>query len=1841
MTASAARGVAIRIGIEGGDDIRRQFEQIGTEGQTQLQRAGTVDLSGVRQQFEQIGTAASQSAAAAAVSIGTLNVQITETGRATSAAMDEAGRASDTLSGRLASMGGKAQGAADAFNSVAAAGQSLNEVLRLSYTVRTAEDALVSVGHAAAGTASEIDKVVERAVVLRVALSSLRGIGLAIPGVQELMLAGIAIGKVAGIVGDAIEANDSYIASYKRLQDTLVRTNSASGLTATAMEEAAARQAQAGRGIAAAMTAVAEQVVKVRSVTAENLPKVLALSEDLAVKLGKDLPASAKTLTDWMEQGTRAFADMEAAGIRVGYAAEKQAKGFEDAGNKAAVTQTILDAVQRSVGGTAAQMDEGAASVHRFELAWESLITGVGQKLGPFVQMVRDAWKWLTAPLDFPRDLGSMFMENLTDALGTRPLAQQLDRDKKLLADAIAERDRLIEAGGESAFLSVQNVENRIAVLEQRVEKGRAGLKAMGIDPEQVAADGRKLSVTLDDNARKLDAWAKTLDDGLKAAIKPELSDQIKSINAEFEKAKGDLEKLRNPDGSNKAQVDSRIADARRLADAQIENAKEAAGAYDEVGAALSDYLVKLDGERDAVLMSDRERAVMNALIQAEAAARQDDIDLTRDQRAEIAAEAGAIYDLTKSKGLFNQLVGQGKTAQEKYADTVRDATQALTLMQAAGKVSAEDLAAFTRALQEQNPAFKESQRAWGEYFQEVGGEARKIGNDVATHIFDKLMPQDRGNTVVSWFRALFRRIAVEAVNANIFIPIAARVVGAVPGLFGIQTPDGQAPPGQTGTGGGVTGTLTNWGVSKAGSYAIDRMFPGSGGFTGALDTWGYNSLGIGGMAGVMPNASVQASQLAMLQAANPTIPAAELAAGYAPAGSGAITGGLSAYLGAAGAGAFGGMLGGFIGTATNSKAAGGLSGAALGAGSAYLASAMGIGAMGGPIGLAIGAIVGGVMGLLGTQKKSSNYGGAWVETDASGSLVNRASGADSTVGDKLPAIEAAVKQSSDVLNAIVKGGGLSLGGNVLLASATENGAWTTKLGGWGGPVVSASEDAGKTALDALRYMLDHGGASGVPGLTGNADVITAIRNTKASDAQGIASDLDFAKTFRDQLALMNGSLDPVSNQVKQWTDAAKQIGETVKTNIQDWRDKAKELGLATDADLLPALKLGLDAMMGLGPVVEPLRGMAAVTKQAEIQFEQYRSGLQSLGYTTDEISAKQVAFVQKALNDYGKLINETIRLGSIAVEQAIDPTSKLTAADTLRAVGLDLPALPGLATLTRGLDGFLTLADRGTASADNLRGMQAQLNEALRDGYLSADQYSQMIGSLTARFTQGAEAAKAAASFANDLQARLYAAVGNDRSAALLRLDAQQAEELASARAAGYDTTNLLKVQATERGRSAFDLAVKDYTDAIDQQIRAINDNTATARDLASANSQFVASIRQALSDRLINKDLSPLNPLEQLQEATRQLDSAFAAAMNGDTEARSRVLALANTRDGLSKAYYGPTSAYASDFYDTQHKLEQLGMTADDQLDEAQQQVKFADQQIKELQKARDAATRMGERQLASLDSLKSVMDQSYVVWQQSLPALQAITGQNWYGNNNQVNGILNNLLSSATASTIGNYRSYFMDSPEHKTQFFKRENELGVYYGRDSYADPFGDALYSRWDGAFSDAALGYLKKLGYTGGWDANANIFIQANGHGDAFTDWIRQYGRAQGWPGFATGTDSAPPGMAWVGENGRELVQFSGGERVYTHGDSMALARSWSTANDRWGGGNVLEYRRTAGPSTGTGEVVAAVNRLCNKVEALIRVTAASGDVSAGGLAEVADGVQAVARTLASGGVRS
>ncbi len=444
------------------------------------------------------------------------------------------------------------------------------------------------------------------------------------------------------------------------------------------------------------------------------------------------------------------------------------------------------------------------------------------------------------------------------------------------------------------------------------------------------------------------------------------------------------------------------------------------------------------------------------------------------------------------------------------------------------------------------------------------------------------------------------------------------------------------------------------------------------------------------------------------------------------------VTGGLSGYLGAAGAGAFGGMLGGMIGTATNSKVVGGLSGAALGAGGSALASAMGLGAVGGPVGIAVGAIVGGIMGMLGTQKKSVGPNGAGnLYIASSGLKSGPADGDNGMDGSAMLSVSDAVSQS---INTIVSGIGAKFAKTAEGAFAhftmfQEGNKWAFSDQAGGGRQEFTSQEAFVNALikTSLQRLDGDGRISGV-----NADTRTALANSKATKAEDLANDLSFASGFRKQLDALNASMNPVSNQIKTMTDAAKALGEQVKTSITDWRDKAAELGLATDAELTAAARRGIEALMGLGPAVEPLTGLSAVTKQAEINFETLRPSLAALGYSAAEVADLSARYTQKMEADYTASVRLLQRQGAASLSALVDPSAKLSLSDRFSGMGLD-PASSGVAALIAQLQGVETAAGTGALTFGQLQAALGKLDAAAMAGIVSGDQYTSLVGSLTA----------------------------------------------------------------------------------------------------------------------------------------------------------------------------------------------------------------------------------------------------------------------------------------------------------------------------------------------------------------------------------------------------------------------------------------------------------------------------------------------------------------------------
>ncbi|SMH62528.1 tape measure protein [Azospirillum agricola] len=756
---------------------------------------------------------------------------------------------------------------------------------------------------------------------------------------------------------------------------------------------------------------------------------------------------------------------------------------------------------------------------------------------------------------------------------------------------------------------------------------------------------------------------------------------------------------------ATKALAEAGLGGARAVAEATIRN--QAAAQVEKEGVAVDGERAKAIGAKTAELVKWQQQQGYNQALRS----KDEEIQLLQ---------------------LEQSLQGEGETIRTRTLELARAELEIrrqfpnATEDEVAALLRKHDAAIRLRAdIEQQGALWTELGRLGEQAFDRVGS--------AITEAF----AQGTASTI-SWgsiAKAVMSEVIQAALTLTVLNPMKNWMTGGnAPSLFSVG---GSATGAQSG--GGLTGSLTNTALSKGGGWAFDKLTGGVS-LMDKVDLWGANALGIGtATSTIVPAVGGQAATFA----ATTINPATGSLAAYnswgtagAQGAGAAVNGGISAYLGAAGAGAFGGMIGGYLGTATNSKVVGGLSGAALGAGAGYLATIMGLSSLGGPVGAAVGAVVGAIMGLLGTVKASVGPNAAGnLYLDKTGTKSGPSAGDNGMDGTDLTAITDAVSQS---VNTIISGIGASFRsgqsemnfGHIEYYQKDNKWSYTPMLAGntagekqeYG----SQEEMVAGIIRDTLKRLDAGGYVSGV-----NADVRTALTNSKATKAEDLATDVEYAAGFRQQLNALTASLDPTNNQLAEFTKSAKELGEKVKTNIVDWASKARELGLATDAELLPALQNGLTAMLGLGPVVQPLRGLDAVTEQARINFETLAPSLAAAGFTAGQQVDLQTRYLAKAREDYLTNVNLIQAQGDTAVAALLDPSARLSAVTRMTANGFDM-TISGMERMGRTIDAVELSARTGSLTVGDLTFALGQIDEQWRSGALTAEQYNASIQSIT-----------------------------------------------------------------------------------------------------------------------------------------------------------------------------------------------------------------------------------------------------------------------------------------------------------------------------------------------------------------------------------------------------------------------------------------------------------------------------------------------------------------------------
>jgi hypothetical protein len=569
------------------------------------------------------------------------------------------------------------------------------------------------------------------------------------------------------------------------------------------------------------------------------------------------------------------------------------------------------------------------------------------------------------------------------------------------------------------------------------------------------------------------------------------------------------------------------------------------------------------------------------------------------------------------------------------------------------------------------------------------------------------------------------------------------------------------------------------------------------------------------------------------------------------------------------------------------------------------------------------------------------------------------------------------------------------------------------------------------------------------------------------------------------------------------------------------------------------------------------------------------------------------------------------------------------------------------------------------------------------------AQKYADKIQGLT-------EAQQKAIDVISNLTSRALGVRQLDRQRALFDFDQAAAKELASAPAS--TRADMQRVLAGERAQLEFKGYQTDLLEAIDRQIRGINDQKSAIESQIAATQESIQAIKDMTEglmrlqqDMKLDKGLSILSTGQRREESMARLDDLYARAMNGDVRAGQDYEAMARTFLSISRDYNASTPQYVADYKKVEGQINSLlGKTrtplqvAELQLTELQNQSKQMDAQIAELQKQREEVSRLGERQLESMESLRTGMMAALASWQAAQQGLLAglLGARGGAGGGVSAGGIggvvvggvagktdatpykpdgtidydqlrQNVLLSSEQLYLKNNpdvadaiKRGEFASGYEHYTKYGMKEaryfgdasgiggNNL-TYEQMQQRADNIAIALYNNGASNIAQKTNDYFdNNLDVLRYYTANlANLGMSADEYA---AKHFAEYGQAEGRkfqaggliPGYANG------GMVGNGIWNQDsvLAKFAGGGHIaLAGGEFVTTARAVNDNTfpmldyiNRTGSLPSASYASLPAPMDMT-PLVNLLSRAVQRLEMLIEVGKASGDLNAEGLIEIRD----------------
>ena len=580
------------------------------------------------------------------------------------------------------------------------------------------------------------------------------------------------------------------------------------------------------------------------------------------------------------------------------------------------------------------------------------------------------------------------------------------------------------------------------------------------------------------------------------------------------------------------------------------------------------------------------------------------------------------------------------------------------------------------------------------------------------------------------------------------------------------------------------------------------------------------------------------------------------------------------------------------------------------------IASAMGLGASLGPIGMGVG-LIGGLIGNLigGGQKSVGPNADADLNTD--NGRFNFGAAAGDNGGDPAQA-KAAIDQVTTQMNAVLDKYKLTVSPY------------------WGG--ISSGNGGGGGFKDAASLVAD---IIGSHVMSGDGLVGRAAANTSAKDVQGLTSDLDFASTLQKSIDAIHDYVS-ASDEQKRATNATT---TAVIDQYQADQARADGLGLRAEEDK----KISSDITFQLQQMAATEAPMTAAQK-AVADFQAKLTGLKNVADTV------------------GASISNNLYLNAI--------TAQLTLlGQTATPVNAATQAVKDFQATLNGLTA--TAAAFGSSLDKNLvtGAIENQLNTIKNQVVPQISETVQQIHALNDQFGLLKDIAKQAGinldptiaalekvayssivnKFNNDQISQLNSAGGKDYlnqlqgAANQYATNQQAALDVQASQNSPMEIYNAA-VGTILQGLSADQMitALSTYGDTLvplikaeEARRKATDDNTKKLSDANTAVSFFTNAITSLndYSQGLLTGNLSPLSPLDQYNAAKSQYSSDKALALTGDQTAIGKMQADETAMLTASKDYYASSEQYYNDFREVQATNTRIVSVAQQQLDSSNQ--------------------------------------------------------------------------------------------------------------------------------------------------------------------------------------------------------------------------------------------------------------------------------------------------------------